>query len=1144
MRKEGERNVKVEFILGRAGSGKTTACYEQIEEELKYDHYTDLVMLVPEQFNLQTQISLSKRLYPGLFRVQVMSFNTLVREVFKEVGKAEIPIIDDLERIMILKKIIEEHKDELVFFRKSISNIGFIEAINRLITIFEQDAIDEKVLTDFISDKSATPLFRSKLQDIGLIYRYFEEQIHGKFLTAEKTLKLLAQSICKSSKLSDITLWMDGFYGFTEVQVDIIKELIKKVKLLTITLPSDKIYGLGEGVRETNPFYESIKTFQKLVKACQENSIQYDTKYLDIKAVTHPKTAEEIIYLEENYLSHYAQPFKSCAENINLCIYPNPNDEVEQAAKYITELVRADKYRYHDIAVLVGDLCAYKSKLQSVFAEYDIPYFLDMKRNIHTNILVAVIEGVLDVIISHYSYKSVMTLLRTYMIHANKEDIDILENYILAHGIKGKKKWYQTWSYSEEDLSHEQHINRIKETILEPIKKLEERMREIKSGGQIKVVDLTRCIYYFLEDIHAYKQLQSYVKQSRKESNRILELENTQIWGQVAEAFERLVSILGDEMTTVAAYKKIISTSFSYLEMGIIPPSQDQVLIGTIDRTRLPRLRAVFILGTNEGMIPNINDTVPLFSDMDKVTLNNLCQKEHRAKDKFCDIIVHQPIYASNFAIYTALTRAADKLYISAVSADENGKALRPSLVYYKLKKMFPNTPLKNGQGILDHVTRALPTFGYIGRLLREYIEDRVTEEEWKDIVSWYLENDEWKVRLRGLPAYLFYSNQQHYLEKETAKMLYLAPLHTNVSQLETFRNCACCYFIRYGIRAEERKIFSLDYAAIGTLFHAALEQYPKELDALGTTWTQASKEQIDLSVKGASEYAITTYHGTYKEVGKLKYTKIQLEKMTRRAVNALTAHAKNSSFVPERYEVSFAEGKMLPPIHIQIDEGRLLVLTGQIDRVDVYYKDEDSAYIKILDYKTGNKYFNLLEVYYGLQLQLLLYLDAYLKLNGDYQPGGVFYFHITSPYIQYQAGMTEDDIALSDLKQFKLSGIALEEIEVIHALDKNNTGYTVPVSLNKDGSIKKGSSVATKQQFESLEQHIIETIKNLGRQILEGKVSAKPFKLGDKQPCMYCKYHTICQFDENQPDNLCERLEYLDKDEIWERLESRKEKE
>lgn len=1132
---------QVEFILGRSGAGKTSYCYEEIAKELKKEAYGNLIVLVPEQFNLQTQKELAKKLYPGLLRAEVLSFNTLARSVFQEVGKIDLPVIEDLERMIILKKVIEEHKKELVFYKKNVNNTGFIESVNRLITMFEQAGLSQGELEEMVGSETITSLFKSKLMDLQKIYSYFEEYINSQFLTIEKNMSLLAMSIHKSKVLSEAQIWIDGFYGFTMTQLNIIKELMKKVQKLSITLPMDRTYGRTEKVRSSHPFYESIQMYQKLLGMCEGEQLKVTTRFLT--PAYEETLVPEFVHLEENYLKPYQKPYGKESEAIRLTTYSCRMEEVEETAKRIVSLVRDEGYRYHDIAIIVGDVAEYKSIIQSSFKEYEIPYFLDIKRNIHTNSLVACIESVLDVVTGSYSYKSMMAFLRTYMLPIPREDIDALENYILAYGIKGKKKWQSQWQMDTENSEFQERINKIREAVLAPITMLEKRIKENKHEGQIKVVDMTRALFYFLQDIGAYETLQKMIAKNKEEENRLLELENTQIWGQIIEVFERLVDLLGEESLDVNTYKRILETSFSYLKMGVIPPASDEVLIGEIERTRLPRLKALFVLGTNEGLIPKTDEATPIFSDMDKVALGQLCETGSEAKGRLSDLIINQPLYGASFMIYTTLTRATQKLYLSVALSDENGKPLRPSLVFYRLGKMFRQPVENKRSNILDEVNRPLPTFGYIGGQLREYIEGRVQEEDWKDIVSWYATSPLWQERLKGLGDYLFYSNQQHYLNPETTKLLYSEPvLKTSISRLENFRNCACCYFMKYGIKAEERKVFEWNSAEVGTLFHATLEQYPKELALMGTTWTEAEPQEMQVAVKKATDTAMIQLKRLQRDSGRFKYTASKVEKMARRAIKALTTHLKNGEFQPVGYEINFGEGKGFPPIQVDIDESRKIYITGQIDRVDVYYKDPETSYVKILDYKTGNKNFNLLEVYYGLQLQLLLYLDAYLKLNHAYEPGGVFYFHINNPYVTYKVGMEEDEIEASHMKQFKLSGLVLENLDVIKALDKNNTGATIPVSINKDGSVKKGSSIAKTEQFKLLEEHIIEAVRDLGTQILEGKVSAKPFKLGDKNPCIYCTYSTICQFNESQPDNCFDKLENLSKEEIWRRIESKEE--
>lgn len=1132
--------MQVKYILGRAGSRKTSECYRQIEEELKKEEYQNLIMLVPEQFNLQTQIELSERFYPGIFRVEVMSFNNLAKRVLKEAGKDHYPVIDDLEKVMILKRILEEHKRELSFFKKSYVSEGFVDAINRMITIFEQNNIDNDTLESMIREDEATTIFQYKMEDIKKIYGWFNAYIAERFMTAEGTMRVLAESIGASIYLKDINLWIDGFYGFTTAQIQVIRQLIKQAKTVTITLPMDKIYTLEEKIWESNPFYESIKTYYKLREVCKEEGIPQEVQFRENQ---DEYEGNALSYLENNYLKTYIKPFQEETEEIILKAFANVEEEIEETAKQIIQLVRDEKYRYRDIAVLVGDLTCYKASLTSVFKEYGIPFFLDYKRDIHTNSLIAAIEAVLEIITTSWSYKGVMSFLKTHMTYLTLREIDYLDNYLLEYGIKGKSKWQSAWELGTDHVDLKV-MNEIREKVVTIISPLEEGLNNCKNKeGRVNVRQATIELYEFLESIKAYETLVNRTEKHKLLKNRTLELENSQIWGQVIEILERLVDILGDEEVSISSYRSILKTSFSYMKMGIIPPAKDQVIIGTIDRTRLPKEKALFVLGTNEGIIPKQSNQMDIFSEMDKITLAQVCKGKDEKRDRLNDILITQDIYGSNFLIYTALTRATHKLYMSHITADEVGKPMRPSIVFYKLKKMFKQ-PEQQAKKMIEQIYAPLPTFAMLGACLREDMEGKENADPvWKDIMSWYVTNPEWKEKIQGMSEHILYTNQQHYLNRETANMLYDNQLDTSISKLETFRSCACCYFIKYGIKAEERKLFKWNTAEIGTLFHSVLERYPEELQKRQATWVNVDDKQMEESIKESVNYSIQKFNRSGRQDGRFKYTVNKLEKMSRRAIRALTYQLRQGEFEPKAYEVNFGyEG--MPPIEVKIDETRSVLLKGQIDRVDIYAKNNGEEYVKILDYKSGKKQFSLLEIYYGLQLQLLLYLDAYIKLNPKSSPAGMFYFHIDSTYVKYETGTSIETIIDKQLKNFKLSGLVLQDEEIIRMMDEAGTGQIIPVKFNKDGSIAKRSSVADDEQFDELRAFIVDKVRGLGKEILDGKVSAKPYKLASKDPCMYCKYQPICQFDTSKQDNEYDVLDKMDNEEVWEHICHRKEEE
>lgn len=1125
----------VEFLIGSAKSGKTQRCYEDIKEALKEEAYDNLIMLVPEQFNLQVQLELAHLLHPGLVRVEVMSFTNLAQKVLGEVGGNKEPIIDDLERVMILKKLLEEHKIKLAYFKKSYNSEGFIDGINRLITVFEQNNIQGDVLETLTQTKDASSVFKCKMEDIAHIQEWFNGYIHNKFMTVEKTMERLAGCVNKSSYLNKATLWIDGFYGFTMPQIKILTELIHKTERVVITLPMDKAYDVKEFILPNNPFYDSIRNYQRLVEMCMQEDVQYSVTQLK-QAVKEECTP--IHYLEQNYLKSYAKPYEGEQNQVFVQLTSNKAEEIEQVAKQIKGLIRDEQYRYRDIAVLVGDLGIYKSNLVSLFKEYGIPVFIDDKKSIHTNSLVAVIQGVLDVIIQNYTYKSIMSLLRINMMGLTLEEIDCVENYILEQGIKGEKKWAEPWERECSWITLEE-INSLREKIYGKIAALKQHMQQEKEEkGRLSIKAATIGVYNFLESIEAYETIEKRIAYYKENGEGALERENAQIWGRVVETLERLVDLLGDEKVSLTTYKNILKTSFGYIKMGIIPPSKDQVIVGTIDRTRLPQTKAVFVMGVNEGLIPKVDESMNLFSDMDKLTLASLCQSKDERQERLGDVLVNQPVFSGQFLVYSALTRATEKLFISCMQADENGKSQRPSLVFYKLRKMFglwkevSHEPLEQIQG-------AMPTLGYVGNVLREYLEtedEKFQDDIWKDTLSWYMEDPVWRGRIQTLVKDFGYTNQQHYLKKENAKLLYPDGLETNISQLETYRNCPCCYFIKYGIKASERKVLKWNAADIGTLFHATLERYPKELQMRKTTWVEANEVQMNESIEAAVAHSVQKSTYANKQDGKLKYTISRVEKMSKRAINALTYQLKQGEFEPYDYEVNFGyEG--LPPIEIVLDDENTILLKGQIDRVDLYVKNDSERYVKILDYKSGQKAFSLLEVYHSLQLQLLLYLDAYLRMNKNNKAAGMFYFHIDTRSIKYELGMDDAQAAARQLKQFKLSGLALDDVEIIQLMEHDIKGEIVPAKVKKDGALAATSSVASEGQFDRLRVYMIECIKTLGKEMLAGKISARPYKLKEKDACTYCKYSTICQFDENMIDNDYEKLEELRDKQIWEHI-------
>ena len=1136
--------MSLQLIIGRAGSGKTNYCHGQIEEALNAGANESLIMIVPEQFNLQTQEALAYRIYPGLLKVEVQSFKNLALRIFGELGGPQEPIVDDLGRLMILRKIIEESQKELLLFNKSGRQTGFMECLNRLITEFEQYLITPEILDELYDKSNDSPALQRKLHDIKVIYLGFMDYIEKRFLTNEQTIDLLIDKVKDSSYLKGANIWMDGFYGFSPQQYELITELLKHAARVTITLPLESAPDPIRPLNENNPFYESEKAYQKLYSNAKENGIKVNEAVTIDRQEESGDKCQELCHIEKEYLKHQPKVYKDKVNNIWIDEFSNQYEEIEALAKRIISLVRDEGYRYKDIAVVAGDLAPYEGIIKGLFEEYEIPCFIDEKRNISTHALVELIKGVLDVVNTNWSYKAIFRVLKTGLFPIEQAEIDILENYILAFGIRGKKMWLQEapWEYeniehSSEDskayiLERQKRVNEIRDKFVSHLIVLQNKLKTKKKQDRPNIREISIAIYEFLDEIKVEGQINSWEEEAKERQELSLAKEHEQIWDRVKEIFERMVDILGDEIVATSLYAKIVESAFGTVKMGMIPPARDQVIIGDIERSRIHNVRALFVIGTNDGLIPKLDDGPEIFSDVDRMKI----------EETDIEIVPSSraQTFESQFLVYLAISKPWGRLIISCSLADEVGKSMRPSIVMYRLKKMFPDREPHGEDAFLSNIYHPVPTFGYVGRKMREQLDGRKGEEGWKDIASWYMEKEDWRSKIDTAIDYLFYTNQQHYLGKETAKELYSNPLYSSVSKLETFRQCAFCYFIKYGIKAEERRIFQFNAMDLGILFHKALEEYPLRLEKDNLGWRDVNNEQIKTYVGEVVEEAAAKYGGSMgRPTAQNKYKINQIKNMTTRAVTVLTDQIKKSEFEPKEYEVEFGEGQF-PPIVIEVDAGRKIMLTGTIDRVDVY-EQEENEFIKILDYKSGKKAFDLMEVYYGLQLQLLLYLDAYLKISTEKLPAGVFYFHIDNPIIEYKVGMSREDIEKERRKSFKLTGLLLDDVEIARALEEDAEGEVMPASLKKDGDFTAASSVASNEQFELLRKHIVDTIRDLGKEILDGKVSALPYQLDNKQPCKYCKYLSICQFDTKQQDNEYEKLEKLKKDQIWAKLSEKK---
>ncbi|PAB58741.1 helicase-exonuclease AddAB subunit AddB [Anaeromicrobium sediminis] len=1109
---------EIKLITSRAGYGKTDFVFRDILDKLKRGE-EKLILIVPEQFTLETEKDLIEKLnLKGIINIEVLSFTRLAHKILSEAGGITRTFINDLGKNMILKKIVLENNKNLTIYKKSSTQDGFINMINELIGEFKQNNIMPRDLNKELEHKDENIIISQKLQDISLIYENFEDYLEGKYIDTENFLNLLIEKIGEGTFLENAHVWIDGFSNFTIQMNEIIRKIINKVDSVTITFP------MGDG-NDKDIFTLCEDNYRRVIRIIEdEGYMSYINRInLDSQRLDYLEKSEEINHLEKNI---YAYPYKTYKKEVkNLDIFHGSNIyvEIEYVASKIIELIRDKKYRLRDMAVVSNDMDRYSRIIERIFKEYDIPIFLDKKRKIMNNPIIEFILSALLVIQRNYRYEDMFRYIKTGFTKISVEEGELIENYALKYGIRGDG-WKFPFKYGENEYDLEL-LNKIRKNIVEDLGFLEEKFK-----GKKTVETITKGVYKFLEKAQVFEKFQGFIDYLKDKNLYEYMNENTQIWNIVMETLDQLVEILGTQKMSLKDFIKILESGFEATEVGIIPTTIDQVLIGNISRSKSHDIKALFVVGVNDGILPKKREDDKILSSEERIFMREM------------DI----PIYYDDnkksleerFTIYSSFVKPMEYLWISYPLANAEGKALRPSILIDRIKKIFPQIVEKSDIAYedlnLNLVTRPNSTFKYLVENLRNYVDGNEMSETWFYVYNWYKNRPEWKDLSEEVIRGLFYKNKENYIDEKDAKSLYNVPIHASVSRLEKFVNCPFSHFIRYGLRPEERKIFEVKSPDVGELFHQSMEKFTDKLKNDSIDWKLLNEEESGAIIETVIDDIIPKYRdGIMLSSNRYKYLVKKLKRISKRAIWTLTDHLREGGFSPEEYEVAFGINKKYPPIEIELPTGEKIYLEGRIDRVDIL-KDEDDEYIKIIDYKSGNKEFSLSDVYNGIQLQLIIYLEAILKNQDHKKPAGMFYFKIDDPLIKTDEKVKEV-IEKEIKKKLKMKGLVLKDVNIIRQMDKNIDGYSeiLPVRLSKKGEVDGRSSAVDEETFKDLIKHVKNLVKEISYEMMKGNIEILPCKNGTKTACDYCLYSTICEFDTAFDDNSYKNIKKLSNDEV-----------
>ncbi|MCX5780280.1 MAG: PD-(D/E)XK nuclease family protein, partial [Firmicutes bacterium] len=642
-------------------------------------------------------------------------------------------------------------------------------------------------------------------------------------------------------------------------------------------------------------------------------------------------------------------------------------------------------------------------------------------------------------------------------------------------------------------------------------------------------------------------RLEAWTEKMNSQGRYEIVRENTQLWNIVLDNFDQLVEILGDQEVNLKEYLRSLEAGLASLEVGIIPTTIDQVLVGSIQRSKSHDIRGLLVLGVNEGLLPSGQLEDSLLSETEKEIL--------LARGLDLGFELNRHLTEERFLIYTALSKPSQYLGLSYALADGEGKALRPSLLIDRLQRIFAGLQIhsdvvKRREQELHQIAAPASTFKYLIENLRRQIDGKSGSDFWPDVYRWYAGQSLWQERLSLVQEGLRHRNQVGLIGAENARRLYTLPLHSTVSRVEQFVRCPFAHFVRYGLKPQERKIYEVGAPDIGELFHNCLLTFAGQLQRENLSWKELARPESDRIMDAIMDQLVPEHgHGVFASTHRYRYLVQRLKRISRRTVWTLTEHLQRGDFEPLLHEVSFGPGCPLPALEIEMGNGETFFLVGRIDRVDLLAA-EAATMVKVIDYKSGQQDFKLSDVYHGLSLQLIIYLQAILAGKdqlqlGELKPGGVFYFKIDDPLIDTQARLVEI-IEREIAKKFRMKGLVLKDVELVHRLDRDiaATGSTdiLPLTLTVNGSFSQKSSVLDEDDFKALLRHVEGLLRQIGNEIMRGQVKIEPVKQKRTIACTFCPYQAICQFDRLLEDNNYRNIRPLSDEEVAARIQAAKE--
>ena len=1134
--------MSLRFFFGPSGAGKSHQIYKEIIARSVENPRQNYLIIVPDQFTMQTQkelVGMHER--GGIMNIDVLSFGRLSHRIFEEVGGQEIPVLDDTGKSLVLQRVASSMKDRLPMLGSHLHKQGYIHEVKSAISEFMQYGIGTEDVPKLVDYSQKRGALYYKLKDLEQLYRAFLEYIAGQFITKEEKLDVLRRVMYESKVVRNSVIVFDGFTGFTPIQNRLIQELMKYAAevIVSITIGGGEDPYHVDG--EQKLFHLSKKTVQDLEKLAEQiGVVRGKDVFLTPETMPRFLHQDSLQWLEKNLFRTDAQTYKGAQNGVHIAEAPDMKEEVHQMGLKIAQIVREKGWQYRDVAVISGNLEAYAAYVEEEFRDLNIPCYIDRTRGITLNPMVQFIKSGLELFIKDFSYEAVFHYLRSGLADFSTDQVDMLEDYVIRTGIRGYSKWSQRFTAKTRAMGEDEtkllELNEIREKFVTQVSK-------IKGARKDKACVYVDALYDFLVENQVQEKLKILEDAFSEKGDLTRAKEYAQIYRLIMELLDQVHRLLDQEEITREEFLDILSAGFTEIEVGTIPQNVDRVLVGDIERTRLKQVKALFFVGVNDGNIPKSAAKGGIISDVDREFLSGLGMELAPTP--------RQQMYIQRFYLYLNLTKPSEYLSLSYARVNSEGKTLRPSYLIDTVQGMFEDLPVEKPwkKSVLEQIVTEKEGMRYLAEGLREYVSEvpsQLGTEELYALYAVYKDKDAYQERITNLTDAAFKRYRESGLAKAVARALYGSYLVNSVSRLETYAACAYKHFLQYGLALKEREEFDFASVDMGNVFHGVLDEFSKRLENSEYTWLDFTPEFGEKNIAEAMEmYAVNYGAGVLYSSSRNEYAITRMNRILLRTVNTLQNHLRKGDFVPEGHEVAFRFADQMEAVNIALTKEEKMRLQGRIDRIDTS-EDDEHVYVKVIDYKSGNRQFDLAAVYHGLQLQLVVYMNAAMEIEAkkhpekEIVPAALLYYHVDDPLAEVNQEVDAEEINAQILQKLRMNGVVNADANIIEKIDRymSDKSDVIPVEKKKDGTFSARSSIMSSGELQVISDYVNRKIRNIGREILSGHKEINPYERGISGACTYCPYGKVCGFDANIPGYKTRKLEEYSQEEVLRKME------